>query len=117
VETVRLRRHDRATALIPATLFLGGGEHKGYIINISLGGCRLVLQGGGEPPEIVKDSEAFCGFHVPGHDDECYVRSIVRTIGTSGTRIVLGLKFENLEGAPQEAVETYVETAAEFLSA
>lgn len=117
VETVNLRRHDRAPCFLPATLFHEGAEMAGYIVNISAGGSKFVWpMPDGAPPEFPKDAEAFCQFSLPGAEGELYARSIVKGITLDGSKCIIGLKFEDLEEDGNRLITEYVQLAMEFMA-
>jgi hypothetical protein len=120
VETVNLRRHDRVDCFLPATLFHEGNELPGYIVNLSVGGSKFVYQPGGDgsaaPLDMPADSEAFCQFRLPGQEAELYARSIVKSTTQAGKKVVVGLKFEDVEEASREAILDYVRSAQEFMA-
>lgn len=116
IESVNLRRYDRVQCFLPATLFHEGQELAGYIVNLSAGGAKFVRQvEEGKDLDLPKNSEAFCQYSVPGVENCLYARSIIKSTTQVDTKVVIGLKFEDLEEDSNRIITEYVQQATEFM--
>ena len=72
IETVALRKHDRITCLIPATVQVDGRSCKGAIVDLSLGGCSFAcpISPENELPRIESGIDAVLSFQIPGSQSE-----------------------------------------------
>jgi c-di-GMP-binding flagellar brake protein YcgR len=109
-EAFNMRRHDRASSLLPATLFHDGRELRGTIADLSRGGCRVVLRGSGSGGEtfVPQGAEVLCSFSLPGGDQAVAAKGLVRNAGQNGGKTVLGVQFWELSAQDSRAVEDFV---------
>lgn len=58
-------------------------------------------------PSLDEDMEIFTRFHIPGAD-EIYSKALVRKVLGNKRQAAVGIRFENIIGAGQEAVDGFV---------
>jgi hypothetical protein len=118
VESLSLRRHERVACSLPGRVFQEGQEWEGMIVNISQGGCRMVLDGGngasGGTPQA--DEEIFCSIRLLDSDEELYVRGMVRTVDAKAGNTVLGIQFVEPTEEQAGRIGEYVEGIREYLA-
>jgi hypothetical protein len=115
-EKLHLRRHDRVECFLPALVLMDGQEYKSIIVNLSLGGARIVLDSPGHESslELFEDQEAFLVFKVVENGREVCARTHVRSISNNEGRITLGTEFLDLIGESKTIIDEYVANIKEF---
>jgi len=73
IAMVALRRHERARCLLPAVLYHGGEELPGVMVDLSAGGCRLVLDEEGTAPSEAE--EVVCQLRLFGATHDLYLKA------------------------------------------
>jgi len=109
-ERLYLRRHDRAQCLLPALVIFDGREYKSMIINLSLGGAKIILE---DPPvettaDIFSGQQMFIVFKTVEKGGEIYAKTLVRSIHDKEGRITLGTEFLDLVGDAKDEINKYV---------
>ncbi len=117
-EVLNMRRHDRAHSLIPVTISHAGQEAKGFIANISRGGCKIVLKTSesSPPPPIEVGGGIFCSFALLGEGHDIHASGTVRGVGTHGERVSIGVEFQDLSEDMGEHIERFVLEIKDSLS-
>lgn len=109
-ERLYLRRHDRVQCLLPALVVFDGREYKSMIINLSLGGAKIILedQGVETTAYIFSGQQMFIVFKTVEKGGEIYAKTLVRSIHDNNGRITLGMEFLDLVGDAKDEINTYV---------
>ncbi len=118
IEILSLRRHDRVSCYLPATIFLGEEECKGVILNISSGGCKALIESceSGGVAALAKDVELFFQVKLFNADEETYIRGLVKSFISEGKRsAVAGVAFDELSEDVQESIDGYVASVRDYL--
>lgn len=109
-EKLHLRRHDRVQCLLPALVIFDGCEHKSMIINLSLGGAKVVLED--RPVDASADiflgQQLFLVFKTVENGGEIYAKTLVRSVHDSEGKITLGTEFLDLVGDTKDDINKYV---------
>lgn len=104
VETLSLRKHDRVEVDLPCTAVLPCGTRmECRMVDISAGGCRLVL-----PERLMAHTEVLLDFDLGTDQAFSGVRAVVRCSSQEGTGFPAGVQFEELDGARQHAIDFFV---------
>lgn len=114
VEQLELRQHRRVNCLFPVALHLPEAILRGIMLDLSLGGCRVALEPGGELTADDIAGKDLVVLHLPTlQDAENIVLSCrVKTAHTSGNRIHAGLQFLDMEPVARDALFAYIETVS-----
>jgi c-di-GMP-binding flagellar brake protein YcgR len=114
IETVTLRKNDRTTCLIPATVQVDGRSFKGAILDLSLGGCSFVCTTSpeSESSKVEKGVDAVMTVQIPGSQSERTVELGIVNVRRDDHRITFGSQFKNLDTDAHNAIESYVQTVA-----
>lgn len=118
VETHRLRKEQRVDFIVPARLNAGRTALKGFILDISPGGCRFALDSGGD--NLVRDltpgKKVSLSFEMIGKSGEQEVECQVKRVGREGSQVWCGLEFETLDESVTDGIREYVEEVSGFLA-
>jgi len=117
VEVLNMRRHDRTTSVVPVTVYHDEKECRGFIVNISKGGCRIVVKDGdgkGFTPE--QGAEIFSSFRLLDGNKDIYALGLVRSAEKNGDKISLGVQFKELADDVSGSIEEFVLSLKEYLS-
>jgi c-di-GMP-binding flagellar brake protein YcgR len=114
IETVALRKNDRITCLIPATVQVDSWSCKGAILDLSLGGCSFVCTTSpeSESSKVEKGVDAIVTVQIPGSPSERNVELGIVNVRREDHRITIGSQFKNLDTDAHNAIESYVQTMA-----
>ncbi len=114
IETVTLRKNDRITCLIPATVQVDNWSCKGAILDLSLGGCSFVCTTSPESDssKVEKGVDAVLSVQIPGAQSERTVELGIVNVRRDDHRITIGSQFKNLDTEAHNAIEFYIQTLA-----
>ncbi|MGE4297424.1 MAG: flagellar brake protein [Desulfovibrionaceae bacterium] len=116
VETANLRTHHRVCCYLPATLFLEGQEVHGALVDISRGGCRILVSHANDTQavEAPVDTEVFCQLNILGDDGALFLKGVVKKNTTSGDKTMLGVAFDDITEEAAAHIERYVQCVHEL---
>ena len=115
MELSDMREEMRVNSFMPATAYCMGCELKAVVLNISLLGCRLLLD-----PEEAKDLQVKLGLEVftrvtlMGMAHELYLHGILKNISRCNEKTVLGVAFANLSEEVIRRLTEYVTSLREL---
>jgi c-di-GMP-binding flagellar brake protein YcgR len=96
IEVLDVRSEDRMEHFLPCRAIYGGQERHGVILNLSRGGCRLLVERGAQDEALLtKGSEVFCRAQLLDTEHEVYLHGEVRNAQTVQRNMVLGVQFTN----------------------
>ena len=100
IEDHNLRNHKRVDCYLPSHLRVGKMALNSLIIDLSKGGCQVVLEssemeGISEPMEV--DQQVTLSFCLPGSVDELNLEGVVKKILKDKNQIKIGLKFNDID--------------------
>ncbi|WP_027184465.1 PilZ domain-containing protein [Desulfovibrio inopinatus] len=109
-DALNMRRYDRIESVVRVEIFFQGNDYKGVIVNLSRGGCRIIVRSepGVELPTLNKDNEVFLIFTLPGHDEELTVAGQCREVNLSGERLSVGIAFMFLPDKMAQIIDDFV---------
>lgn len=112
IETVKLRKHDRITCLIPATMKVDGTPLKGAIVDLSKGGCGFAASVSEEAllTEIQPGKELTISVQIPGLQGEEALKARVVNARRDGHRLIVGCLFPDSDPGSLARVHTFIET-------
>ncbi|WP_031387762.1 PilZ domain-containing protein [Desulfonatronum thiodismutans] len=115
-EKLHLRRHDRVECFLPAQVLLDGNEYKAMIVNLSLGGARIILNKESAifSPEQFESREIYLVFKTVDNGKEAYAKSLVRSARNNDSKLTLGLEFLDLIGESYIIIHKYVASIKEY---
>lgn len=112
LEILKLRRHDRVACYQPVAFFLEGEEYKGIIVNISAGGCRILVEG--EEARTLEDKavgeQLVFQLRLFGSEESVYLQGLVKTITPEQEKFTLGVAFQDIDPELAMQIEKYVTT-------
>lgn len=104
VKRVSVRRHERVEVNIPCTVEVGGGAPiQGELLDLSVGGCRVVL-----PNSIGKGEKALLSFNLPDGGALSQLSGIVRNVVASKSGHSVGFEFQDLSEDSNREIGFYV---------
>lgn len=120
VEILNLRRCQRVDCYTPVRIGLEEGgqytEYEGMMLNLSCGGCQLVLDAGeGAMPPVAVDTELKVSFKLFGTDKDVTFTGRAKNINVSKQRMYLGLMYDELPADVRKAIDDYVNNVSEYL--
>ncbi|MDL2291185.1 flagellar brake protein [Desulfovibrio sp. OttesenSCG-928-F20] len=114
MSVMETRKSQRVTCAVPASLITPYGDALAVISDLSNGGCRVVMEMTGQSTvrKITEGDRVV--MQLPLSPQESQVRGIglVRSVETSGSRLTLGLAFEEKNGRFIDSVAAYLELVA-----
>lgn len=116
VEVLNMRRHDRTASVVPVVVYHNEEECRGFIVNISKGGCRIVVKNGNGSPAPDEGAEIFSSFRLLDGNKDIYALGVVRSVEHKGTKISLGVQFKELADDVVGAIDEFVFSLKEFLT-
>ncbi|MFW5734179.1 MAG: PilZ domain-containing protein [Oceanidesulfovibrio sp.] len=116
-EILRLRKHDRVHCYQPVTFYVETHEYQGHILNVSTGGCLIVM-----PPLDAGDAfpdqgEALLHFRKFDSDDMGYVQGRIKSVAHGVDQAALALEFDELTDDVRASIENYVNAVYDHLAA
>lgn len=117
-EKLHLRRHDRVECFLPAQMLLDGNEYKAMIVNLSLGGARIILnkENTNFSPDQSEGREIYLVFKTVDDGEEAYAKSLIRKALNGESKITLGLEFLDLIGESHNIIRKYVASVKEYFA-
>ena len=116
VETFGLRKDTRITCYLPCRLLAASQASEAVMVDISTGGCRVSIAG----PDLSNfflalDEQVQIGMALLGMVGEQIIQGRIKNIGTDGEITSLGICFENMDQAVEDAIRRYTEQVAKYL--
>ncbi|HOJ33657.1 MAG TPA: PilZ domain-containing protein [Candidatus Hydrogenedentes bacterium] len=106
IKRVCVRKYERVDVDIPVAVEAEEGTPtRGYLIDLSAGGCRIVL-----PKSFEKNDKIILSFNLPDGTAIDKISGIVRNVITSKDKYFLGLQFESLTEEQRRDIEFFVTT-------
>lgn len=120
VEILNLRRCPRVDCYLPVKIGMEEGgqytEYDGMMLNLSCGGCQLVLDAAsGDLPPIAVDTELTVTFRMFEADKDTRITGKAKNINVNKQRMYLGLMYGELPADVRDGIDNYVNNVAEFL--
>jgi len=113
IETVKLRKHERITCLIPATASIDSTTYKGAVLDISMGGCSFKCNVSSNDEIAVKENDAI-SMQIAGLQGNQILKLGVANIRRYNKKITLGGQFRDLDGNALAALQDFIDTLAEL---
>ncbi|GAB7082174.1 flagellar brake protein [Megalodesulfovibrio paquesii] len=112
VEVLKLRKHERTACYQPIVFYLKGEDHHGVVVNISAGGCRIVVEEGEVQTLLATAAgeEIIFQFRPFGSDDSVYLHGTVKTALMDHEKLSMGVAFHDLDPDLAAQIEKFVET-------
>ncbi len=120
VEILNLRRCQRVDCYMPVKIGMEEQgtytEYAGMMLNLSCGGCQLVLDvADGAAPPVALDAQLVTVFRMLGTDRDVKLTGSVKNINITKQRMYIGLMYGELPVEVRDAIDNYVTNVAEFL--
>jgi len=112
VEKLALRKHKRVQCVLPVNLNSSHGDANGAIIDLSLSGCRIVVDTNDRNSLKQIVLEDTIGLRVPLNPDGTLmsVKCVVRNVCSDANRMQLGLCFTGADKNFLAALENFMDT-------
>ncbi|MBF0319608.1 MAG: PilZ domain-containing protein [Nitrospirae bacterium] len=117
IEEYNIREHKRIDCILPVQIIRGGSSCDGTIINISMGGCRLIVkdnQPKEAPSRVCKkfQVEELLLIHISLHhtNEELKIYGIVKNSAKESFDRYYGVEFRGLTDFEQQALNNYINT-------
>ncbi|MFH1134740.1 MAG: PilZ domain-containing protein [Pseudomonadota bacterium] len=117
VETIELRKEQRVDFFVPAELEAGAEKLKGFVVDISPGGCKFAFELQNETPpfDFENIKKAFISFQLVGREGDWTFSCQIKKVTAEPRSVSLGLQFEKVEASITEGIRRYVNQVADFL--
>lgn len=115
--SVNLRKADRMYTFLPATGALAGSRWPGYIVNLSVAGCRFVPTENHGLPTVYRDNmETQMDFILYDREEHAlHSPGLVRRITHDNENIYFGIEFTSASKEFEDCVAGYVETLKKYI--
>lgn len=116
VEVLKLRKHDRVACFQPIVFYLSGEEYPAVIVNISAGGCRILMEEGdlAAMESHAPGEQIVFQLRLFGSEEHVYLQGTVKTATNEqhhGKQVLaLGVAFQDLDEELAGQINSYVET-------
>lgn len=119
VEILNLRGCQRVDCFLPTALKFKEDWRQGVILNLSCGGCQVVVEErvGQALPVCAMDDTVMLEFRLVGSEQSIMVGGLIKSVNLSERRLFLGIKFD--DDMPQYTmglIERYVDSVADYLN-
>ena len=117
IETLNLRQCPRVDCYLPAGVVLSGKRYKGLVLNLSCGGCQVVVETRDQdsPPKIAVDEDITLEFKMFASDKNMNLAGKVKNINVNDTRIYLGVKYNELSEDIKNDIQNYIDSVTDYL--
>lgn len=112
MERQPLRKAKRVDCNFPGVFLHRGREHKGLIIDLSSGGCRIRFdQLGPEYQKIFQaGDELKVFFYIFDKDDHYSVDAVIQNVSVEKGKLAAGLRFEKIRPDVKQKIDDYVDS-------
>ncbi|BBD06733.1 flagellar brake protein [Desulfovibrio ferrophilus] len=120
VEILNLRKCQRVDCYLPVTIGMEEGgqftEYQGMMLNLSCGGCQLVLDSKqGSMPPVSVDALVSVAFRMFGTNKDVRLEGKAKNINVNKNRMYMGVMYSELPSDVSEGIDNYVSNVAEYL--
>lgn len=117
VEAISLRKAERATCFIPATLSTSEVAAEGYVLNISRGGLQFASEPGmtGLKEHVRTEESVELAFQFIGWSGVRTVCGLVRTVKSEDDKVFVGVEFLEPNPAVVSSIDEYVAKVVEYM--
>ncbi|MBU1002242.1 MAG: flagellar brake protein [Proteobacteria bacterium] len=120
IEILNLRKCQRVDCYLPVKIGMDEGgqltEYQGMILNLSCGGCQLVLDAKqGSMPAISVDKMISVEFRMFGTNKDVRLEGKAKNISVSKNRMYMGVMYSDLPTDVSDGILNYVSHVAEYL--
>ncbi|WP_161946149.1 flagellar brake protein [Desulfonatronum thiosulfatophilum] len=116
IESFNLRKDSRVNCLFPVAMALNGTTIQGALLDISKSGCGIGIQGEESQKitfEIDDVVRVQCPFLFKSEDER--VDCVIKRINKSGSKVDLGLKFNQIPESLLSVIHDYVQQMTMYL--
>lgn len=118
LEIFDLRKHKRAPCFSPVVLRRGDRESFGILTDLSMGGCRICVDGGGNGDgsgfKVDEELRLDCDFF--GEEVLKDVVCVVKRTFCAPDKTELGLKFKQMHPIGADRIELYIDNVSRIAS-
>lgn len=117
-EILNLRKHDRVHCYQPVTFYVETHEYQGHILNVSTGGCLIVMPPAtGVADALAEQSEAVLHFRKFDSEDTGYVQGRIKKVAENADQTSVAVEFDDLTDDVRASIESYVDAVYDHLAA
>ncbi|MDL2285367.1 flagellar brake protein [Desulfovibrio sp. OttesenSCG-928-F07] len=112
LSTVKVRKHQRLTCALPVTVRAGSDSVPGIISDISLGGCRLVMDMRGHPEarNLQVNDRITLSAQLTATGAPADIGATIKNIEHDQFRLRMGLSFADLPEQTSERLEQFLDS-------
>jgi c-di-GMP-binding flagellar brake protein YcgR len=115
VESMNLRKARRMQCLFPASVKRRGGDLKGLILDISLGGCKICVDTDwSESSSMDVDETIEISFLLTGTTEEQVINGKIQNMKKDDKHTEMGIQFDHENGAVLDNVKLYMDQFAKL---
>jgi len=117
IETLNLRQCPRVDCYLPVAASLSDSRYDGLILNLSCGGCQVVVETKDKEatPKIAVDADITLDFKMLASGKNMNLAGKVKNINVNDTRIYLGVKYNELSEDIKKEIENYITHVTNYL--
>ncbi len=118
IESYNLRKDNRLVCLFPVTVVLNGREQSGALSDISKSGGSIVIPiKDDQPGDFSIDDVIHFRCPLLFGDPQAEVPGKIKRVHKNGTKVELGLKFNNIGDDLSRRISEYIEQTRYFMDA
>ena len=116
VESLNIRKAQRVSCFIPATLDLGQRQLRGLVMEISKSGTRFKIATDIDLVNEVKINDALkISFPLLGFEGIHTLKGIIKSINSDTVGISLGIQFVDIKASLEKMIDGYVKDVLDLL--
>jgi ribosome-associated toxin RatA of RatAB toxin-antitoxin module len=116
VDSLNIRRAQRVSCFIPATIELTQKRLRGLVLEISKSGTRFTINADNEIVKEVKiDDAARISFPLLGFEGIHSFNGLIKSISSDTVGISFGIQFEDVKSSLEKMIENYVNDVLDLI--
>ncbi len=118
IESVNLRKHPRICCYLPVEISTEEARHSGIIIDLSMGGCRMVTKFSSMNNRLRARINAGVNLHIPmfGDDDSALFSGEIKNMDINECSAKMGIRFTDLSEQNKRNLEQFIGSILDVVS-
>lgn len=118
IENHKLRKVKRSSCLLHSYIDVDNLLIEGYVLNISVGGCRASIDASKVEKDHLEAGKAVSlSMQIPGVEGVVSVEGAIRNVSLESHKYLVGIQFEPLKSKIEDKINTFLKSLEEADSA
>jgi hypothetical protein len=116
IQNINYRSEGRVSCFVPSSFMMGGKSYRGYISNISLSGCQLILDLPSDEsfPDSGPGQEVRVAAQLTGTAEIQILNVSIQSVRREEREMIIGMQFVNLDKDVLNDVRGFIKNITEF---